>query len=448
VRRTWKEINRKIDEGRVVVVTAEEMTQLTAEAGPEEAFRRVDVVTTGTFGPMCGSGLLLNTGHNRPRLNYREASLNDVPAYAGLAAVDHYLGATARSTSAPRYGGGHVIEELASGRAATLRARGHGTDCYPGLAVEKELRLADLGDAVLLNPRNCYQNYNVAVNASSPRTVHTYMGPLLPGMANVAYSSAGVLSPLLNDPEYRTLGIGSRVFLGGGTGYVAFPGTQHSPDGPRSPEGVPLEGAGTLGLAGDLRGMSPGYLRGAWIQGYGVSLAVGVGTAITVDLVDRKGRFVGGAIAPGLTMSLQALNHYTACLPLVESRKSTRAVEPNTESAMQSGVYWMCRGGLDRLVGQIRAEAEDWEAAVVVTGGEADLLLPLSTGSPLHWEPELIFSGIWKALESHESSDPGKDVVTSPPIASPNDPQATRTLPASKSLTVSTFKPSEPTLIR
>lgn len=134
------------------------------------------------------------------------------------------------------------------------------------------------------------------------------------------------------------------------------------------------------------------------------SVVVGVGTAITVDLVDRKGRFVGGAIAPGLTMSLQALNHYTACLPLVESRKSTRAVEPNTESAMQSGVYWMCRGGLDRLVGQIRAEAEDWEAAVVVTGGEADLLLPLSTGSPLHWEPELIFSGIWKALESHESS--------------------------------------------
>lgn len=301
MRRTWEEIDRKIDDGSVVVVTAEEMTELTAEAGPEEAFRRVDVVTTGTFGPMCGSGLLLNTGHHRPRLNYREASLNDVPAYAGLAAVDLYLGATARSASAPRYGGGHVVEDLVSGRAVTLRARGHGTDCYPGLAVEKGLRLADLGNAVLLNPRNCYQNYNVAVNASSPRTVHTYMGPLLPGMANVAYSSAGVLSPLLNDPEYRTLGIGSRVFLGGGTGYVAFPGTQHSPDGPRSPEGVPLEGAGTLGLAGDLRGMSPGYLRGAWIQGYGVSLAVGVGTAIPLldmDLAVQTGLPESSLTAP------------------------------------------------------------------------------------------------------------------------------------------------------
>ncbi len=292
MRRTWEEINDRIEDGSVVVITAEEMTELTAERGSEEAFRRVDVVTTGTFGPMCGSGLLLNSGHHSPRLNYREAWLNDVAAYAGIAAVDLYLGATARSETTPRYGGGHVIEELLSGRAVRLRASGHGTDCYPGRSVEKELRLDDLGDAVLLNPRNCYQNYNVAVNASSPRTIRTYMGPLLPEMANVAYSSAGMLSPLLNDPQYRAVGIGSRVFLGGGVGYVAFPGTQHSPGGPRSDRGIPLQGAGTLGLAGDLRGMSPEYVRGAWIEGYGVSLAVGVGTAIPmldIDLARQAG---------------------------------------------------------------------------------------------------------------------------------------------------------------
>jgi uncharacterized protein (DUF39 family) len=301
VRRTWEEINRKIDDGSVVVVTAEEMTELTSEAGTEEAFRRVDVVTTGTFGPMCGSGLLLNTGHHRPRLNYREAWLNDVPAYAGMAAVDLYLGATAQSGTLPRYGGGHVIEELAAGRSVHLRATGHGTDCYPGRSVEKEVRPGDLRDAVLLNPRNCYQNYNVAVNASSPRTVHTYMGPLLPDMANVAYSSAGALSPLLNDPEYRTVGIGSRVFLGGGVGYVAFPGTQHSPDVARSSHGVPLEGAGTLALAGDLRGMGPDYLRGLWIEGYGASLAVGVGLAIPLldeDLARQTGLPESSLTAP------------------------------------------------------------------------------------------------------------------------------------------------------
>ena len=276
----------------MVVITAEEMTDLVGSRGAEEAFRRVDVVTTGTFGPMCSSGLLLNTGHRRPRTNYSKAWLNGVPAYAGIAAVDLYLGATAASPTRPGYGGGHVIEELVAGGRVRLSARGHGTDCYPGTGVEADIRLEDLGDAILMNPRNCYQNYNVAVNAGSQRTVHTYMGPLLPDMANVAYSSAGVLSPLLNDPEYRTVGIGSRVLLGGGVGYVAFHGTQHAPDGPRSSHGVPMGGAGTLALTGDLRGMSSEYLRGVHIHGYGVSMAVGVGMAIPLldmDLARQTG---------------------------------------------------------------------------------------------------------------------------------------------------------------
>ena len=280
MRRSWEEINRRIDDGSVVVITAEEMSELTAERGTEEAYRRVDVVTTGTFGAMCSSGLLLNTGHHSPRINYSRAWINGVPAYAGIAAVDLYLGATARSETRRGYGGGHVIEELASGRSVELRAEGHGSDCYPGRSLTKGMELEELEDAILLNPRNCYQNYNVAVNASGSRTIRTYMGPLLPNMENVAYSSAGKLSPLLNDPEYRTVGIGSRVFLGGGVGYVAFHGTQHSPGVRRSAEGVPLGGAGTVALAGDLRSMSPEYLRGVWIPGYGASLAVGVGMAI------------------------------------------------------------------------------------------------------------------------------------------------------------------------
>jgi uncharacterized protein (DUF39 family) len=301
VRRTWEDINAKIESGDVVVITAEEMTALTAKVGTEKAFERVDVVTTGTFGPMCGSGLLLNTGHARPRINYSSATLNGVPAYAGLAAVDLYLGATSRSTTAPRYGGGHVIEELVSGGSVSLRALGHGTDCYPAGSLSREVCLEELGDALLLNPRNCYQNYNVAVNATSPRTIRTYMGPLLPRMANVAYSSAGALSPLLNDPEYRTIGIGSRIFLGGGIGYVAFHGTQHAPDGRRSDEGIPLGGAGTVALVGDLHGMSPDYLRGLWIEGYGASLAVGVGMAIPmldIDLARQAGLSESSLTAP------------------------------------------------------------------------------------------------------------------------------------------------------
>ena len=285
MKRTWEEINSKIDRGDIVVITAEEMTELSKSEGVKEACRQVDVVTTGTFSPMCSSGLLINTGHHTPRLNYKKAWLNGVPAYAGIAAVDLYLGATAQrenSGNPSTYGGGHVIEDLVSGRRIQLVAEGHGTDCYPGRSAEGSYTIDDLENAILLNPRNCYQNYNVAVNASSERTIHTYMGPLLPDMRNAAYSSAGQLSPLLNDPQYRTIGIGTRVFLGGGTGYVTFMGTQHSPDTERTTGGVPTEGAGTLALCGDLRYMSPEYLRGVCIKGYGVSLAVGVGIAIPI----------------------------------------------------------------------------------------------------------------------------------------------------------------------
>jgi len=285
VKRTWEEINSKIDSGDVVVITADEMTGLVAGRGIREACRMVDVVTTGTFSPMCSSGILINTGHRNPKINYRKAWLNGVEAYAGLAAVDLYLGATAKrenGAASVTYGGGHVIEDLVSGRRIELKAEGQPTDCYPGTSVEESFTIDDLGDAILMNPRNCYQNYNVAVNASSDRTIHTYMGPLLPDLRNAAYSSAGQLSPLLNDPEFRTIGVGTRVFLGGGTGYVSFRGTQHDPSPDRTSGGVPTIGAGTLALTGDLRGMSSEYLKGVSIKGYGVSLAVGVGIAIPV----------------------------------------------------------------------------------------------------------------------------------------------------------------------
>jgi uncharacterized protein (DUF39 family) len=101
-------------------------------------------------------------------------------------------------------------------------------------------------------------------------------------MGNANYCSAGVLSPLLRDPRYRTIGIGSRIFFGGGVGYVAWQGTQHNPGVPRGDEGVPLMGAGTLALIGDLKGMSPRYVVGVSFQGYGVSLSMGVGIPIPI----------------------------------------------------------------------------------------------------------------------------------------------------------------------
>ncbi len=288
--RTYEEINEKIRTGKVVVVTAEEVIDLVAEKGVEKVAREVDVVTTGTFGTMCSSGAFLNIGHTKPRMKIHEAYLNGVMAYAGLAAVDLYIGATQPAKDDPlnkvhpgefKYGGGHVIQDLVAGKDVLLEAYAYGTDCYPRKHLVTWINLKDLNEAYLFNPRNAYQNYNVAVNLSD-KTIYTYLGILLPQMGNAGYSSAGQLSPLLNDPYYRTIGVGTRIFLGGGVGYVAWQGTQHNPGVERTERGVPKGGAGTLAVIGDLKGMSPQWLWGMSIRGYGCSLAVGLGVPIPI----------------------------------------------------------------------------------------------------------------------------------------------------------------------
>ena len=284
--KSYQEINEKIKKGRVVVVTAEEVISMVQDEGTEKGLEKVDIVTTGTFGAMCSSGAFLNFGHADPPLKMSKVWLNDVPAYAGLAAVDAYIGATELSEARGlEYGGAHVIEELVSGEKIKLKAIGFRTDCYPRKEIETWVTLDDLNQAYLFNPRNVYQNYSVAVN-STARIYHTYMGTLLPNYGNATYSTSGELSPLLNDPEYRSIGIGTRLFLGGGTGYVAWEGTQHNPAQKRDENGLPLSGAGTLALIGDLREMNRKYLRAGVFHNYGTSLYLGVG--IPIPLLDEE----------------------------------------------------------------------------------------------------------------------------------------------------------------
>jgi len=286
------EINEKIKKGQAVVVTAEEIIDITKKKGVSQAAKEVDVVTTGTFGPMCGSGAYINVGHTKPRMKLGggKVYLNDVPAYTGLAAVDIFLGASALPDDDPknrmypgefRYGGGHVIEELVAGKDVRLEATAYGTDCYPRRKLETLINLKDVNEAVLFNMRNAYQNYGVAVNLSD-RTLYTYMGVLKPRLGNANFSTSGQLSPLLNDPYYKTIGIGTRIFLGGGIGYVAWQGTQHNPSALRGDNGVPRRPAGTLAVIGDLKQMKFEWLVGTSFLGYGCTLTVGIGVAIPI----------------------------------------------------------------------------------------------------------------------------------------------------------------------
>jgi uncharacterized protein (DUF39 family) len=288
--KTCEEINEKIAAGKAVVMTAEEIIGYVEKKGLEAAAKEVDVVTTATFGPMCSSGCFINFGHSSPRIRISEAWLDDVRVYCGIGAVDIFLGATELRQNDPanlyhpgefRFGGAHVIEKLIKGEKIQLFGLSYGTDCYPRREIRTWVTINDLNQAIMVNPRNCYQNYNVAVNTSD-RTIYTYLGQLKPEMKNATYCSAGQLSPLLNDPFYETIGVGTRVWLAGAQGHVYAEGTQHAGMCERGENGVPVEGAGTLALTGNMKDMDSRYVRAVSMIGYGVSLSLGVGIPIPI----------------------------------------------------------------------------------------------------------------------------------------------------------------------
>ena len=272
IEKTYEEINQKITSGEAVVVTAEEMINIVEKHGVKYAAKEVDVVTTGTFGAMCSSGAFFNIGQPDPPIKMERVFLNGVEAYHGNAAADFYLGVTkSRSLDDFEYGGGHVLEDLLKGKAIQLIAEAYGTDCYPRKSLETKVKLEDFNQAILLNPRNSYERYACAVNGSD-HVIHTYMGKLLPNFQNGTFGGVGELSPLIHDPNFQTIGVGTNIFLGGTQGLIIGEGTQHSPEG----------GYSNLMVKGDLKKMDPEFISGAAIKGYGNSCFIGIGIPIPV----------------------------------------------------------------------------------------------------------------------------------------------------------------------
>ncbi len=280
--KTIQEINEKLKKGKAVVFTAEEAVAMAREQGVAASAKKIDVVTAATFGAMCSSGAVLNFGHSEPPIRMTEITLNGVEAYGGLAAVDTFIGATQPGKhTGIEYGGAHVIEDLIAGKEVELSARSGGTDCYTRTEINTKISLKDMNQAYLFNPRNAYQNYSAATNTTK-KTKRTYMGTLLPNMGNVTYTTAGELSPLLKDPRLRTIGIGTRILLCGGEGYVVFEGTQAVNKAAKLPNGDMHYAGYTLAVMGDMKGMKSEYIKAATFDGYGVSLYVGIGVPIPV----------------------------------------------------------------------------------------------------------------------------------------------------------------------
>jgi len=361
--KSWEEINEKIQSGKVVVVTAEEVIKIVEEKGVKKAAEEIDVVTTGTFGPMCSSGVFLNFGHSDPPIRMCRVWLNGVRAYAGVAAVDAYLGATEPSESAPmEYGGAHVIEELIAGKDIDLYAESYGTDCYPRKQIKTTINKYNINQAFMFNLRNAYQNYSAATNMSD-RTIYTYMGTLLPNGGNITYATSGELSPLLNDPEYRTIGIGTKVFIGGTHGFVAWEGTQHNPGQVRAENGVPIGPAGTLALIGDIKKMSTRYIRAGVFEKYGITLFVGIGIPIPIldedmlikttvrnrdiitTIVDKSGKYgvVGTVNYEQLRSGKVELNGRIVPTAPLSSLKMSREIAEVLKNQIKNGLFTLTK---------------------------------------------------------------------------------------------------------
>ena len=281
MKKSYEEINEKIKSGKAVILTAEEVTKMAKESSYKEVAKKVDVVTTATFGPMCSSGAFINFGHSNPTIRMEKATLNNVPVCTGIAAVDAYIGATESSVHDEKYGGAHIIEELISGKDIKLVASAKGTDCYPRKEITTYINKDNVNELFMFNPRNAYQNYPVAVNTTK-KIKYTYMGSLLPNLGNATFSTSGEMSPLLCDPQMRTIGIGTRIFLGGAQGFIAWNGTQFNTSKPLNNHGIPLSNAATLAVIGDMKQMSNEFIKAAYFERYGVSIFIGIGIPVPV----------------------------------------------------------------------------------------------------------------------------------------------------------------------
>ena len=307
---TIADINAKIKAGKAKVLTAKELKALVADIGVSQATKKVEVIVTGTFEPMESSGAILNIGHTDPPIKIRTCWVDGVPAYAGFGAVDIYLGATQEADptdEAPQYrGGGHAIADLIAGKTVSFKAIGHPNDCYPRANFETTITKESINQFYLFNPRNLYQNFIVGVTGGE-ETLYTYLGPLQPRLGNAVYSNPGAISPLWNDPDLQLIGIGTKIFMGGGIGYVAWEGTQHFPLQKRLENRTPIGPAATLALIGDAKQMTSEWVRGCYFRNYGASLMMGVAVPIPVineEVVSKAAVLDEEIVAPVIDFSI------------------------------------------------------------------------------------------------------------------------------------------------
>ncbi len=248
--RSIDEINEKIRRGEAVVLTAEELKGMVRK-GETVRLEDVDVVTTATCGLMSGTAAILTVpvAERGAFDRAEEAWLNGVPAIPGpcpnerLGMVDLIVYGTAHASR--NYGGGHLFRDLVEGKPVNVKVRAGGR------VFERDVTLSEMPFARMFTTRTAFKNYAAFVNTreGSVKTIFSVTGLKGP-LREATVSGTGEVNPLENDPEMRTVGVGTRILVNGGVGYVVGEGTRSSREHPN------------LSVVAEMKGMKPEFMGG------------------------------------------------------------------------------------------------------------------------------------------------------------------------------------------
>ncbi len=237
--KTIAEINRKIKDGDVTVLTAKELCDA-VRSGKSVSVEDVDVVTTATRGIMSGTLAILSFPVADPGVFSRaeQVFLNGVPANAGpcpnehLGIIDLVVHGTAERDA--RYGGGHLFHDLISGAGieVAVKASGTGTDNETGAGTGTEtgaeitttIDIDDIPFARMLTTRSAYRNYNAFVNPGDALSTIFSVADFKGNCSEAVFGGCGEINPLEKDAG--TIGVGTRILLNGAVGYVIGEGTR------------------------------------------------------------------------------------------------------------------------------------------------------------------------------------------------------------------------------
>ncbi|MCC7568978.1 MAG: methanogenesis marker 16 metalloprotein [Candidatus Methanofastidiosa archaeon] len=249
-KKTIQDINEKIRKGEAVVYTARELKEMIRN-GERVTTDTVDAVTTGTCGIMSGTAAILTVPVAEKGVFAKAESIwiNGVAAHPGpcpnenLGIVDLILYGT--SYASHEYGGGQIFRDLVAGKEVEVRVEANGN------IFENHITLDDCSYAKLMTTRGAFKNYVSFLNdaTGSCDTIFSVTGLRGP-RKEIAISGCGEINPIENDPSLVSIGMGTRILVNGGVGYVIGQGTRSTPGKPN------------MSVIADLKGMQAQYMGG------------------------------------------------------------------------------------------------------------------------------------------------------------------------------------------